>query len=615
MSDWSEIEKKQCPDGFHSHPNNTRCHPISQPHRPGSKAEKEHFEMGLENSWYAQHGTTKEEYEKEHAEDTKEKEPEKPEEEKTPEKEPEKEPEPEVPSDEPIGSIRYEAVRDMNRNYPEARKTVQEYKERFEKVTNDPEYKDKSNIEIYSAVFGDDVVYKNHFNGMEDREFISQFSREQLYDFIRCSIESSENFPAVSFMFKNVQKYPRAVMAYDGRDMGLCLNPDKALNPNVDMGTREVTIKDPITKEDSVWSFHFKGANTTNSVQHEFGHGVSRYLACLKASMEYPSTSEVKDLDAKVTHAIEESGAVEDHDNILYGASLNRNYLSSHSLPYIGYKSIGWGHERPNKWRYPYVFVPRSYYGYENPEEQKEILDRIYKEYSKHLEDTDFEMDPEPMEYSEDGRTKYAFKLRRKESASRKRLDAVKESKDFEGLAKEFAKSYSSDPVQYEMQKNRVRECEALYKKIFKVKKIIPSDVYSGYGYYGVSVFMTEGKAMEKKGLNEVNSDEILAEAYSDVSVRKERANSMSQLLVAHTYYEQAQIMDGYEGSFEDYVKEKVGMDLFKERIIKFQDTPVWYDYLVWDKKDRIAKGFRKDTPKEILNAYRKDYNEWKARQ
>ena len=39
-------------------------------------------------------------------------------------------------------------------------------------------------------------------------------------------------------------------------------------------------------------------------------------------------------------------------------------------------------------------------------------------------------------------------------------------------------------------------------------------------------------------------------------------------------------------------------------------EKPVWYDYIVWDMSDPSfpqAKGFRKDTPKEILKAYKKD--------
>ena len=39
-------------------------------------------------------------------------------------------------------------------------------------------------------------------------------------------------------------------------------------------------------------------------------------------------------------------------------------------------------------------------------------------------------------------------------------------------------------------------------------------------------------------------------------------------------------------------------------------DKPIWIDYLVWDNSDPlypVVKGFKKDTPKEIIEQYKKD--------
>ena len=45
---------------------------------------------------------------------------------------------------------------------------------------------------------------------------------------------------------------------------------------------------------------------------------------------------------------------------------------------------------------------------------------------------------------------------------------------------------------------------------------------------------------------------------------------------------------------------------------------PIWYDYLVWDFSNEInpvPKGFKKDTPKEIIKAYKKDIEEYQRLQ
>ena len=45
-------------------------------------------------------------------------------------------------------------------------------------------------------------------------------------------------------------------------------------------------------------------------------------------------------------------------------------------------------------------------------------------------------------------------------------------------------------------------------------------------------------------------------------------------------------------------------------------EKPIWYDYIVWDVSDElmpIAKGFKKDTPPEIIRAYKKDLKEYQA--
>ena len=581
MSVLSEIEKgKGCPEGMHAHDGSIHCHPVDKPHKPGSKSDIAHRKLGLANTWYEQHGTTQEEYDKEHGEET---------EEKTGEESPET-PEPETPkeepkSDEPLGSIKYQAVRDMHNTIPEYREKIIKTRNLFEEIKDDPEYADMSPSDYYNHIFmpefGEVKSYTKYgweVNPNTEKSVLDQYSREEINHLIECQLEVTENFPAVGFVWSSIREYPRAVMAFDSGKMGLCINPKKACRDYIFMGTETYTIKDPVTKEDSVWSFHFAGCNSFNAVQHEYGHAVSRYLACLKASNEYPSQKELEkvklDIDEKLKNL------AKDENSVFFGAS---SYSFSHNpLPRMGYKGVRSGQERPEKWRYPYFFIPRTYTTGEHwREDDTSKLPKIKEELNKVLEGTGFELD-EPISYSEDGWTKYAFKVKKTSDKKGERIQGMMKDKNYEEMVKEYADSPATTPVQTLMQKERVRECEALYKKIFKVKKIVPSDCYSEYGFYGRGIENYTGKNMPTKGLDDINSDERLAEAFQDVCNRKEKANSMSQLLVAHTYYELAQLTQGYEGSFEDYIKEKVGMDLFKERIIKF-GKPVWFDYLVWD--------------------------------
>ena len=47
-------------------------------------------------------------------------------------------------------------------------------------------------------------------------------------------------------------------------------------------------------------------------------------------------------------------------------------------------------------------------------------------------------------------------------------------------------------------------------------------------------------------------------------------------------------------------------------------EKPVWYDYVVWDMSDPsfpVPKGFKPDTPKDVIKAYKKDLKEYQQAQ
>ena len=66
MCDCDLITKVKCPEGQHAHSGYTTCHSPDKPHRPGTTADLFHKQNGINNTWFEKHGTTREQYEKEH---------------------------------------------------------------------------------------------------------------------------------------------------------------------------------------------------------------------------------------------------------------------------------------------------------------------------------------------------------------------------------------------------------------------------------------------------------------------------------------------------------------------------------------------------------------------
>lgn len=114
------------------------------------------------------------------------------------------------------------------------------------------------------------------------------------------------------------------------------------------------------------------------------------------------------------------------------------------------------------------------------------------------------------------------------------------------------------------------KEIESLYKEIYDVEDIIPSDVYSGYGYLATNTKWKE-QAIELAYIAPETVHERVAEAFSDVIVRGDKANSMSNLLVAGVQYYVSALMQGNSESFTDYFHKNFNKEDFGERIIKYK--------------------------------------------
>lgn len=365
-----------------------------------------------------------------------------------------------------------------------------------------------------------------------------------------------------------IEEYPWAMASFGGinvipsnqkYEMWMSYGEDRQLGINVkryftqpdDMDNDEAgiyNVRDPITGETTPWGFDFTGCTRANIVCHEWGHACDIAVFSMYFNMRN-----------------------KDH-NRLYSDPLKQGY------------------------------------------------DEIKPELKKELEDLGFEVE---MQYGQDANynfgenlfqlkvfrdgdvdirelnkilEKYHVKIKNSSKSSYggwSRIctvvpsDEVYESR-YDGKKLEYTDSDSLRKVsrmgsrqsawvwdaQTEFSKKRVNECEELYKELYGLKDIVPSDVWSRYGYYGDRDGKFNYYAGKKSKLTNSASQERMAEAMQDVMVRGEKANSMSQLMVAHMDFEMYQIMTGdFDMTFKDFIKDKIGFDRFKDRIVKAVQT------------------------------------------
>ena len=74
---------------------------------------------------------------------------------------------------------------------------------------------------------------------------------------------------------------------------------------------------------------------------------------------------------------------------------------------------------------------------------------------------------------------------------------------------------------------------------------------------------------MPKKKNVRLNAHERVAEAFSDVIVRGDKANSMSNLLVAGIQYYISARFNGDDKTFTEYMRENYTPETIGERIVK----------------------------------------------
>lgn len=310
-------------------------------------------------------------------------------------------------------------------------------------------------------------------------------------------------------------------------------------------------IVDPKTKNVEKWGFHHQNSNYFDSFSHEYGHLMFRIFGTLKfalseniSNIETPESKKKRE-DAWHEEATEISDKIKD---------IFSEYSRDIRIP--EYNMI-----RDDSSRGKFTFL---IYDMEKEELAKQIkeLKKFLKTKGYNLKTSDF-----------DGSCDFTLECVDSENKAWHTSHAEVPSFADEYSMDELRKIYRTprDDNVWEISKHYkdfIKEVESLYLELYKQEQIIPSEVYSGYGYLGNNDGWGPTDVPDKR-VGRDNSHERVAEAFSDVAVRGDKANSMSSLLVSGIQYYIGALLTGNLKSFTEYMRENYTPETIGERIIK----------------------------------------------
>lgn len=574
------IQKKECPSGQHSHFNARNCHDINKPHNPGSGADEWHRKNGFITA-DGENGKVESEDKKK----PKDKEKKKPKKEKKDKKIDDFEPYTGgTPKPKSLQrAIGFTADR-FKKDNPELYERMDGISKKL--VKNIREY-DWDKGDVYNSEIADAILYsvlkeyglevKQNTMDLFGKFDFDSIPRESMKSVLLDFSKSIEEYPLALLGFNGFGDYPSGLMCYTPDNQKINLRT-KYLGKNVNESEDGAHwLKDPVTKEMVNWDYHFKGSTNGSSVCHEWGHameyiiGAMAYQTMIRDADEEPPTPSRKKEYKNFTE--EQMGKFTD---ILDDVGVELQGVDYETESYVTYKMVS----------------KTRFYWYDN----QELYTLLKKAGARKAEMHTFY----GRSMREDGLYEGRITLYKKRDMKKKDKDITIKPKN-QRKKFEFNKDdlnwtkelLSTRMTTKDMSIQRIKDCEEVYKDIFKLEKVIPSEVYSGYGLYGLSVSKSRAKDGSKPRIAELNAGERTAEAFSDVVVRGENANSMSQLIVAHTQYEIYQMTTGdYDMKFKDYINNVVGMDCFSERIIKMIGMRyIPYAFLM---KDKCPPGYHR---------------------
>lgn len=373
---------------------------------------------------------------------------------------------------------------------------------------------------------------------------------------------------------KTVSEYPLALMLFtrlggDSRDSsiaycnldgfykGRIMYGKYFYNPNDNAYNRQQYEKmtDPITKEVTDWGFHHQGSNYFDSFSHEYGHLMMRIFGEI--------TAEYRGAESKDSMNRRADAWVEENDELFEWFRENSPGNFSDRYPSKSTDIF-------NNLGKSFSFLISD--GVTRRDDVKAFTSKFKKYlkekgYNVKVEDAPYGVDYqiEPIDSEVQSKPWHPSKRKLSEDYQAKRK-SIKTPKQFRDSFLDSSKddgNYVLNGIYIDF----INEVEEIYKEMYKLDEIVPSDVYSGYGYLGNNK-QWEQKMPKKRNVR-LNAHERVAEAFSDVIVRGDKANSMSNLLVAGIQYYISARFNGDDKTFTEYMRENYTPETIGERIVK----------------------------------------------
>ena len=494
----------------------------------------------------------------------------------------------------------------------ENRKKEEEYRAKKEgksKKSIDTVYSEISNMlaDDFKKVYGYEKVNETvsalrdilNDESLSSSDLRTKFEGELEKFGIPMSVDLNSNY--IRELYGNIvdtmETYPMGALILNGieKDIGtwgmcflpstqtICYNEFIYCEEGAQLGSKYnySEVYDPETKKAEKWGFHHFSGSNISSFTHEYGHLMNHLLILLSTKNNSLLTSTPKFAEGWDEKKKEISQDLEDLDFVSY-VSLSTDHVDTTISLRIKVKDADDKFTKDSDYHKKVFDVLEKYGLREAISTPVTKPKRTYGRNPEYYVDVDISCPP----------------IYRSHIAepSQELVELISDCNDNLSFKKLLATTTFEDNRGNMPMKgiiiNLVQECESLYKEMYKVEKIIPSDVYSGYGYLGSSTRLEKWRQNKKytspeKDRYEPNKDwrgtryasdilenaseERVAEAFADVMVRGNKANSMSSLLVRCVEYNIHRYMSGEKMTFTEYMREKVDFSKIGEPIIKLK--------------------------------------------
>lgn len=382
---------------------------------------------------------------------------------------------------------------------------------------------------------------------------------------------------------------------------------DKTTDVNT-VNTYSVAYDPVLKKASDEWSYHPEGSKVGQSFSHEYGHHLVQSLVVAHSHIkEYYKNHPEEIPESYHKKEKEHQEKAQEFKDELLGLLSELGVSETDAMLYV-YSATG-------EVRFSVIFRENEMEdgGWDGPvitsgnEKYRKIVDFMSK---KGFKREGKKISPSFIGHDEQGQEIYHLTFEFEDPHKSLVFNELPPAPPLDKLLgdRSIQELYQGDDydleIKWEFAGRIVEECEELYKELYGVDEIIPSDAYSGYGYFGpLQDFGKEDYYYEYKGrrkrkgkhsweekgdpiyekkkkkpidikdksysVRERVAGERIAEAICDCTVRKEHANSMSVLIASAVDYEFYRLATGTEESFSDFLRANYDFSKAGKPIIK----------------------------------------------